>query len=103
MHRYAKQIGEMVKQHYCPEDMFYSSTAHEDLRELGEWVDIMKDLAAFDRDMRILEAMDDVEKTDVRVMSVEEIITHAKRAYDTADLNSRAVIKTELMKMVQAM
>ena len=105
MHMYAKHIGEVIKEHYCPEDMMCSETAHEDLKELGEWVDIMKDLAAYDRDMKIIEAMDgeDAKGATEHAWTTSEVIAKAKHVYSTLDSAGKAAMKAELTKMVQGM
>lgn len=38
------------------------NVSYEDVKELGEWVDIAKDIVCYDKDMRIIEAMDEEEK-----------------------------------------
>lgn len=58
MHGYAKKIGEHIKENYCPSNM-----NREELRELGEWTDIMKDLMEFDMNKHIVEAMEKEEHT----------------------------------------
>lgn len=103
MHMYAKKIGEVVKEHYDPKEMMCSPTAYEDLKELGKWVDIMKDLASFDKDMRIIEAMDEPGHDENRVMGMDEIITHAKRAYAHADAATKVTMKAEMTKLAQSM
>lgn len=105
MHMYAKHIGEVIKEHYCPEDMMCSETAHEDLKELGEWVDIMKDLAAFDRDIGIIEAMKDADAKDIveRSWTTGDVIAKAKHIYSTLDVAGKAAMKAELTKLVQGM
>lgn len=103
MHMYAKKIGEVIKENYNPEEMMCSPTAHEDLKELGKWVDIMKDLAEYDKDMRIIEAMDKPGYDDSRTMGMDEIVAHAKRAYEHADVAKRATMKAEMMKLAQSM
>lgn len=103
MHMYAKKIGEVIKEHYDPEEMMCSPTAHEDLKELGRWVDIMKDLAEYDKDVRIIESMDAPGHDENRVMGTDEIISHAKKAYEHADSAKRVTMKAEMMKLVQSM
>lgn len=105
MHMYAKHIGEVIKEHYCPEDMMCSETAHEDLKELGEWVDIMKDLAAYDRDMKIIETMNGEEHVETveKMMTEEEIIAKIKHFYAMSDATGKAKFKVELTKIIQTM
>lgn len=105
MHMYAKHIGEVIREHYCPEDMMCSPTAHEDLKELGKWVDIMKDLAAFDRDMGIIEAMKEADAKDIveHAWTTDDIIAKAKHLYSMLDQPSKIAMKTELTKMIQSM
>ena len=103
MHMFAKHIGEVVKEHYRPEEMMCSPTGHEELKELGEWVDIMKDLASFDRDIRIIEAMDDAEKDGDMPMDTEDIVAKIKKVYSHTDAAKKATMKAELTKMIQTM
>lgn len=53
MHKYAHKIGEHIKECYCPSEM-----NREELKELGEWADIMKDLMEYDLNKSIVEAME---------------------------------------------
>lgn len=38
------------------------NVSYDEVKELGEWVDIAKDIVCYDKDMRIIEAMDEEEK-----------------------------------------
>lgn len=38
------------------------NVSYDEVKEIGEWVDIAKDIVCYDKDMRIIEAMDEEEK-----------------------------------------
>lgn len=60
MHKFAEKIMECVKSKV--EARGIDNVSYEDVKELGEWVDIAKDIVCYDKDMRIIEAMDEEEK-----------------------------------------
>ncbi len=60
MHKFAEKIMECVKTKV--EARGIDNVSYEDVKELGEWVDIAKDIVCYDKDMRIIEAMDEEEK-----------------------------------------
>lgn len=59
MHNLAKKIAECLKAKV--EGIGIDNIQGEDLKEFGEWVDIIKDIACYDKDMRIIKAMDEAE------------------------------------------
>lgn len=57
MHEYSKKICEHIKKVYGNPDKMSMT----DLKELGEWTDILKDLTEYDINYRAIEAMDEYE------------------------------------------
>ena len=57
MHEYSKKIREHIKKVYGNPDKM----SMNDLKELGEWADILKDLTEYDINYRAIEAMDEYE------------------------------------------
>ena len=57
MHRFAEKIAECVKAKVEAVGMDDLSLA--DLNEIGQWIDIAKDLTEYDKNMRVIEAMDE--------------------------------------------
>lgn len=62
MHKFAEKIMECVKSKV--ESRGIDNVSYDEVKELGEWVDIAKDIVCYDKDMRIIEAMDEEEKYD---------------------------------------
>ena len=62
MHKFAEKIMECVKSKV--EARGIDNVSYEEVKELGEWVDIAKDIVCYDKDMRLIEAMDEEEKYD---------------------------------------
>ena len=60
MHKFAEKIMECVKSKV--ESRGIDNVSYEEVKELGEWVDIAKDIVCYDKDMRLIEAMDEEEK-----------------------------------------
>ncbi|VYT08697.1 Uncharacterised protein [uncultured Clostridium sp.] len=60
MHKFAEKIMECVKSKV--EARGIDNVSYEDVKELGEWVDIAKDIVCYDKDMRLIESMDEEEK-----------------------------------------
>ena len=60
MHKFAEKIMECVKSKV--EARGIDNVSYEEAKELGEWVDIAKDIVCYDKDMRIIKAMDEEEK-----------------------------------------
>lgn len=60
MHKFAEKIMECVKSKV--EARGIDNVSYEDVKELGEWVDIAKDIVCYDKDMRLIKAMDEEEK-----------------------------------------
>lgn len=62
MHNLAKKIADCLK--IKVEAMGIENIEGQDLVELGMWVDIIKDIACYDKDMRIIKAMDKAEEDE---------------------------------------
>ena len=62
MHKFAEKIVECVKSKV--EAVGIDNVSCEDVKELGEWIDIAKDLTEYDKNMRTIKAMDEAEKND---------------------------------------
>lgn len=60
MHKFAEKIMECVKSKV--ESRGIDNVSYEEVKELGEWVDIAKDIVCYDKDMRLIEEMDEEEK-----------------------------------------
>lgn len=60
MHKFAEKIMECVKSKV--EARGIDNVSYEEAKELGEWVDMAKDIVCYDKDMRLIEAMDEEEK-----------------------------------------
>ena len=61
MHKLAEKMAECLKAKV--EGMGIDNIEGQNLVELGMWVDILKDLACYDKDMRIIKAMDEEEES----------------------------------------
>lgn len=70
MHKLAKKMADCLKAKV--EGMGIDNIEGENLEELGKWVDIIKDIACYDKDMRIIEAMDEAEDTEESMRYIEE-------------------------------
>ena len=60
MHNFAKKIMECVKANV--ESVGINNVCKEDLCEIGQWVDIAKDFTEYEKNYKIIEAME--EETD---------------------------------------
>ena len=69
MHELAKKIADCIKTKV--EAKGIDNIEGHDLEELGEWVDIIKDIACYDKDMRIIEAMDNSEDSEESMRYIE--------------------------------
>lgn len=69
MHELAKKIADCIKTKV--EAKGIDNIEGHDLEELGEWVDIIKDIACYDKDMRIIEAMDNAEDSEESMRYIE--------------------------------
>lgn len=69
MHKFAKQIAECVKTKV--EAVGIDNVCLQDLQEIGQWIDIAKDLTEYDKNMRIIEAMDEEEEDSYNRMGYD--------------------------------
>lgn len=60
MHKFAEKIMECVKSKV--ETRGIDNVSYDEVKEISEWVDIAKDIVCYDKDMRLIEAMDEEEK-----------------------------------------
>lgn len=60
MHKFAEKIMECVKSKV--EARGIDNVSYDEAKEIGEWVDIAKDIVCYDKDMRLIDAMDEEEK-----------------------------------------
>lgn len=79
MHKLAEKIAECLK--VKVEAMGIDNIERENLKELGEWVDIIKDIACYDKDMRIIKAMDEAEDSEESMKYIEEYEDYPERMY----------------------
>ena len=60
MHKLAEKMADCLKSKV--DGMGIDNIEGAALEELGKWVDIIKDIACYDKDMRIIKAMDEAEE-----------------------------------------
>lgn len=70
MHKLAEKIADCLKAKV--EGMGIDNIEGAALEELGKWVDIIKDIACYDKDMRIIKAMDEAEENEEKMKYIEE-------------------------------
>lgn len=78
MDKLAKKIADCLKAKI--EGMGVDNITGNELVELGMWTDIIKDMACFDKDMRIIEAMDEAEGGEA-MGYIEEFEDYPERRY----------------------
>ena len=69
MHKFAEKIAECLKAKV--EAKGIDNIEGQDLVELGMWTDIIKDLVCYDKDKKIIEAMDEAEETEEAMKYIE--------------------------------
>lgn len=69
MHKLAKKIADCLETKI--EAMGIDNISGADLEELGKWTDIIKDIACYDKDMRIIEAMEESEDSEESMKYIE--------------------------------
>ena len=69
MHKVAEKIADCLKAKI--EAMGIDNISGADLEELGKWTDIIKDIACYDKDMRIIEAMEEAEDSEESMKYIE--------------------------------
>ena len=70
MHKLAEKIADCLKAKV--EGKGIDNIEGQDLVELGMWTDIIKDLVCYDKDKKIIEAMDEAEEADEAMKYIEE-------------------------------
>lgn len=97
MHKMAKQIAECLKAKI--EDMGIDNITGNDLTELGMWTDIIKDMACYDKDMRIIEAMDKSEHSEESMKYIEafEEYPEHKQSHDKSSMARREYMEIKEM------
>lgn len=65
MHKFAEDIMKCVKSKV--EARGIDNVSYEEAKEIGEWVDIAKDIVCYDKDMRIIEQMDEEDEMHGRM------------------------------------
>ena len=69
MHKLAEKIADCLKAKV--EAKGIDNIEGQDLAELGMWTDIIKDLVCYDKDKKIIEAMDEAEESDEAMKYIE--------------------------------
>ena len=69
MHKFAEKMAECLKAKV--EAKGIDNIEGQDLVELGMWTDIIKDLVCYDKDKKIIEAMDEAEETEEAMKYIE--------------------------------
>lgn len=69
MHKLAEKIADCLKAKV--EGKGIDNIEGQDLVELGMWTDIIKDLVCYDKDKKIIEAMDEAEEADEAMKYIE--------------------------------
>jgi hypothetical protein len=69
MHKLAEKIAECMKAKV--EGMGIDNIEGQDLVELGMWTDIIKDLVCYDKDKKIIEAMEEAEDSEESMKYIE--------------------------------
>lgn len=69
MHKFAEKIAECLKAKV--EAKGIDNIEGQDLVELGMWADIIKDLVCYDKDKKIIEAMDEAEESEEAMKYIE--------------------------------
>ena len=82
MHKLAEKIADCLKAKI--EGMGIDNISGQDLVELGMWTDIVKDMICYDKDKRIVEAMDEAEDTEESMKYIEmyeDYPIHSRKGY----------------------
>lgn len=70
MHKLAEKMADCLKAKV--DGMGIDNIEGAALEELGKWVDVIKDIACYDKDMRIIKAMDEAEENEEKMKYIEE-------------------------------
>lgn len=89
MHKFAEKIADCLKAKV--EGMGIDNIEGQDLVELGMWTDIIKDLVCYDKDKKIIEAMDEAEESEEAMKYIEmyEDYPEMRRGYRGQPRDSR--------------
>lgn len=79
MHKFAKQIMECVKTKV--EAIGIDNIEGQHLEELKEWTEIAKNIVCYDKDYKIVEAMDEAENNDDIMSRIEMYEDYPERRY----------------------
>ena len=90
MHKLAEKIADCLKAKI--EGMGIDNISGQDLVELGMWTDIVKDMICYDKDKRIVEAMDEAEDSEESMKYIEmyeDYPMHSRKGYRGQPRDSR--------------
>jgi hypothetical protein len=79
MHKLAEKIADCMKTKV--EAKGIDNIEGQDLVELGMWTDIIKDLVCYDKDKKIIEAMDEAEESEEAMKYIEMYEDYPRRGY----------------------
>ena len=79
MHKLAEKIADCMRAKV--EAKGIDNIEGQDLVELGMWTDIIKDLACYDKDKKIIEAMDEAEESEEAMKYIEMYEEYPRRGY----------------------
>ena len=90
MHKLAEKIADCLKAKI--EGIGIDNISGQDLVELGMWTDIVKDMICYDKDKRIVEAMDEAEDAEESMKYIEmyeDYPMHSRKGYRGQPRDSR--------------
>ena len=79
MHKLAEKIADCLKAKI--EGIGIDNISGQDLVELGMWTDIVKDMICYDKDKRIVEAMDEAEDSEEAMRYIEMYEDYPRKGY----------------------
>ena len=79
MHKLAEKIADCMKAKV--EAKGIDNIEGQDLVELGMWTDIIKDLVCYDKDKKIIEAMDEAEDSEEAMKYIEMYEDYPRKGY----------------------
>ena len=87
MHKLAEKIADCMKAKV--EAKGIDNIEGQDLVELGMWTDIIKDLVCYDKDKKIIEAMDEAEESEEAMKYIEMYEDYPRKGYRGQHRDSR--------------
>lgn len=87
MHKLAEKIADCLKAKV--EGMGIDNISGQDLVELGMWTDIVKDMMCYDKDKRIVEAMEEAEDSEEAMKHIEMYEDYPRKGYRGQPRDSR--------------